>query len=124
MVSSDIELFCHYMRMFLSGKMYLKGFSFSCGTLDGQLQVASNRCPVRTLLTKLSHLFQLIIAFSFFFIFQLLISLKISDGNYYYPHELEKFLPRFEKLQDLDIAGLDVEDSCLEVLGAFCKELR
>ena len=65
MVSSDIELFCHYMRMFLSGKMYLKGLSD--GTLDGLLQVASNRCPVRTLLTKLSHLFQLIIAFSFFY---------------------------------------------------------
>ena len=63
-VSSKIELFWHYMRMFLSGKMYLKGLSD--GTLDGLLQVASNRCPVRTLLTQVTF-FKLIIAFSSFF---------------------------------------------------------
>nr|CAH0099456.1 unnamed protein product [Daphnia galeata] len=103
--SDESELLWCYMKMLVRRKIYFVG-SHTNETLDGLLQVASFRCP-------------------------LLISLKISadhdypDDDYIYnTHKLEKFLPRFEKLQDLDIAGLDVEDSCLEVLGTFCKDLR
>lgn len=116
------------MRMLFCGEIGLgmENEDQTDETLDGLLQVASNRCPVRTLLTQVTF-FKLIIAFSSFF-FQLLISLIISECPYdkdlYSTHKLEKFLPRFQKLQHLLIARLDIEDSCLKVLGAFCKNLR
>lgn len=31
---------------------------------------------------------------------------------------------KFEKLQKLDISETDAEDSCLQVLGMHCKDLR
>jgi hypothetical protein len=34
------------------------------------------------------------------------------------------FLPKFEKLEVLDIATAKIEDYCLQLLGVCCKNLR
>ena len=67
-LSSESRLLWCYMRMLFCGEIGLgmENEDQTDETLDGLLQVASNRCPVRTPLTQVTF-FKLIIAFSSFF---------------------------------------------------------
>jgi hypothetical protein len=47
-----------------------------------------------------------------------------ADDILIQPYRLEPYLQKFQKLQKLNIGGDDVGDSCMEILGAFCKDLR
>jgi hypothetical protein len=65
-LSQESKLLWCYMRMLFFGEFGLQIDNLADETLDALLQVASNRCPVRTLFTKVTFL-KLITAFSSFF---------------------------------------------------------
>ena len=112
----------HYLELLITQQLSVLDLSREGDEIACHLRLASIRCSVR--LTYFALCFETIVELKFFFSLQHLKTLNLTGCQKISKQVYQEFLPSFEKLQVLDISNTNSGDSCLYILGAYCKDLR
>lgn len=111
----------HYLELLITQQLSILDLSREGDEIAGYLQLASIRCSV---ISVFSFKWCIVIPTIHILNLQNLKTLRLSGCQKISKQVYQNFMPLFDKLQVVDFSNTTAGDTCLFILGAYCKDLR